>query len=267
MQFNNEIECFDYLDQIGVRTLTNGERGCNGTFDQIMCFPATPINTTLLIQCPHMRGIFISHLFLNKTCLSTGEWEGFSKTYSHAGWTDYRPCLTESAREEYRLGQTESYSTLLRILSIIELVGISLSIVCIVVSLCIFASNRSLRSSSRIMIHLNLFVSILCQSLLRLGFYFDRLLFDESIISTKLFYPSRLIQLFSYVACPIAIALLEYFQSCNFIWMLCEGVYLNMLLVYSGRIKFLERVVKALYVVGWGFSILTVSIWFLSMYK
>ena len=34
------------------------KRGCNGTYDQIACFEAAPLNTTLKIPCPEMPGVF-----------------------------------------------------------------------------------------------------------------------------------------------------------------------------------------------------------------
>lgn len=130
-----------------------------------------------------------------------------------------------------------------------ELVGIILSILCIVFSVSIFIYHKSLRCK-RTKIHLNLFVAILGQSLIRLVFFLDRVLYDKET-SKNLSYVSRMMQIDSRL-CPFSMAFLEYFQSCTFMWMLCEGIYLNVLLTYSIFDNSNQKFIVAFYFIGWG---------------
>lgn len=50
-------------------------------------------------------------------------------------------------------------------------------------------------------------------------------------------------------------AVLEYIQMCNFMWMLNEGAYLNILLTYSVFDDNKKGIMIASYIVGWGNSI------------
>lgn len=268
MQLDTEDECFNYLEQIkeeanGSLLFNSTSKGyCNGTFDGILCFPPTASNSTLTVPCPVMLGVFASGKLLSKVCLATGQWEDKMNTKKHAGYTDYSVCLNELALNEYNQKLNLEF---MRALDMIELIGISISIICVLISLCIFISHQILWECQRIRVHSNLFLTILCQSLLRLGFFLDRHLFDYADVKGLQY--SSLLQTYSLWACPVAMALLEYFQSCNFMWMLCEGIYLNMLITYAGHVRRLKQLVKVLYAIGWGMSALTVSIWFLAMYK
>lgn len=264
MQFENEKECFDYLDSINKRYY-EGTIGCNGTFDHVLCFEATPANKTLSMPCPQMAGVFDVSKTLLKTCLPNGVWEGFNKTGMHAGYTNYDPCLTEATLKQAHMQKNlKYYNLILTIVLYEEVIGICLSILFILFSLSIFISYKSLRCK-RTKIHLNLFVAILGQSLFRLAFFFDRLLYDEEN-SKNLSYASRMMQV-SVKLCPIGMAFLEYFQSCNFMWMLCEGIYLNLLLTYSIFDNSQRKFIIAFYFIGWVLPAITVTSWFITMYN
>ena len=142
-----------------------------------------------------------------------------------------------------------------------EVIGISLSILCLLFSLSIFIYHKSLRCK-RTKIHLNLFVAILGQSFFRLLFFFDRVLYDS--YSTKVGY-SSFVMIYDARLCPIGMAILEYFQSCNFMWMLCEGIYLNVLLTYSIFDNSNKKFIAAFYFIGWILPIITVTTWFITM--
>ncbi len=60
MQFESEESCFEHLDSIGKRFYEGPGYGCTGTFDNILCFEATPANYTLKLPCPKMAGVFDS---------------------------------------------------------------------------------------------------------------------------------------------------------------------------------------------------------------
>lgn len=67
--------------------------------------------------------------------------------------------------------------------------------------------------------------------------------------------------------CPLFTSLLEYFQNCNFMWMLNEGIYLNVLLTYPIFDSYKQRFIYgAFLVIGWLLPALIVLVWFLTMY-
>lgn len=55
--------------------------------------------------------------------------------------------------------------------------------------------------------------------------------------------------------CPIMTAILEYIQTCNFMWMLNEGAYLNILLTYSVFDNNQQNIIIGFYIIGWGTSL------------
>lgn len=60
---------------------------------------------------------------------------------------------------------------------------------------------------------------------------------------------------------------LEYFQNCNFMWMLNEGIYLNILLTYPIFDSNRARLIYASFlVIGWVLPAVVVTAWFLTMF-
>lgn len=66
MQFQSEEECFNHLEATGKRYFAD-DNGCNGTFDKVLCFEATPADTTLKLQCPQMAGVFDASSKMTRT--------------------------------------------------------------------------------------------------------------------------------------------------------------------------------------------------------
>ena len=61
--FGREEDCYLNLASLNLlnwnHTLEN-RLGCNGTYDEIMCWESVPGNTTIKKQCPHLPGVFDS---------------------------------------------------------------------------------------------------------------------------------------------------------------------------------------------------------------
>ena len=78
-----------------------------------------------------------------KTCLESGFWEGYDTNDPVYGYTEYKVCLTEMA-----LKQTEKFEKhpnsefVYRVVSYVELTGISVSILSICISLFIFGYHK-----------------------------------------------------------------------------------------------------------------------------
>ena len=261
-----EKTCIRYLSNVSKLNYTGEGLGCNGVFDGISCWEATPANTTLRLPCPSIRGLFDDSKFLYKHCLDTGFWEGHVKRNSYAGYTEYKVCLTEETlRETERVERNKNTELIYRVVSYVELAGIALSILCLLVSLFIFAYHKSLRCK-RTKIHLNLFVAILLTSVLRLVFFVDRLVFKMlNQEDSTLAYESQLNQI-NKIICPIMTTFLEYAQLCNFMWMCNEGIYLNILLQYAMFNNNHRTIQIILYCIGWGLPFIISLTWALTVY-
>jgi hypothetical protein len=67
--------------------------------------------------------------------------------------------------------------------------------------------------------------------------------------------------------CPIFTACLEYFQNCNFMWMLNEGIYLNILLTYPIFDSNSSQLIYGSFlIIGWLLPAFIVITWFCLMY-
>jgi hypothetical protein len=62
-----EEECKTYLKSID-KEFSTGGIGCNGVFDEILCWEATPANASISQKCPELDGMFdSSSIFANKS--------------------------------------------------------------------------------------------------------------------------------------------------------------------------------------------------------
>ena len=263
MQFDDEINCLKYLKENDLFT-EKQHGGCNGTFDGILCFKGINANTTLSVPCPNIPGVFDTTKQLFKECLPNGMWKCNGITNRSSGYTDYGMCLTDSAHKEYMLrANIENYEYVLSFVRYEEVVGSCLSILCLLFTLFIYLKNRSLLCY-RTVIHINLFVAILLQSFLRLIFFVDGYLYNkkEKVVSS---YSLKSME-YSVKICPIMMAFLEYFQSCTFMWMMCEGIYLNYLLAYTVKEKH-NILTVCFYFIGWVLPAVIVPVWFFNKHR
>ena len=165
--------------------------------------------------------------FVYKKC-ENGVWHGFNKTFKSFGFTDYESCMTESALRHLKIPvqflkklifetiififKFQNYDLILKIVLGEELVGITLSFICILFSLFIFIYHRNL-INNRTRIHLNLFVAILLQSIIRLVFFIDELVYKLNLKegNNQAEYESQMMKI-HISFCPIFTTFLEYFQ-------------------------------------------------------
>ncbi|KAJ8313895.1 hypothetical protein KUTeg_008456, partial [Tegillarca granosa] len=197
--------------------------------------------------------------FSFRKCGANGRWEGkFPGDYSDPkGYTNYTACYTKEAMEAFLKFFANKSTAQRKIMKDIaagtrtmEVVGLSLSLVTSLISLFIFTYFRSLRCH-RTRIHINLFVAIVVQTIIRLMLYVDQYVArnrggeiggtsmgnSETIFDTPVF-------------CELFYALLEYTKTVQFMWMLIEGLFLHNLIaisVFSARPNYL-----IFYALGWG---------------
>ncbi|KAF6198455.1 hypothetical protein GE061_008203 [Apolygus lucorum] len=101
----------------------------------------------------------------------------------------------------------------------LEIVGLSLSLTALILSLAIFSHFRVLKNN-RTKIHKNLFVAMVTQVVIRLTLYID-----QAIIRSK---NSRSHGIDNTpFLCEASYVLLEYARTAMFMWMFIEGLYLH----------------------------------------
>nr|QVK45900.1 G protein-coupled receptor [Proales similis] len=261
MIVNDEADCTEHL--INTNQLGFKGYGCNGTFDGFVCWPAIEANSTITIPCPEFKGFFDTKKLLSKFCTADALWEGYNETNRYAGKTNFTSCFNALAIKESK--SLERSGLVYDINKYIELSGLLLSLICVITSLFIFLYHKTL-ICKRTRIHLNLFISILLLIIIRCLLFMDRPLFKLFNQSDSLQYESFFMLLHKSV-CPMISTVFEYCVLCNFMWMLNEGIYINIQLTYSVFNANMSCFITAFYFVGWGLPALITFVWAFTLYQ
>lgn len=242
---------------------------CNGTFDSLLCWPATLAGETVRQNCPDLRGLDPTR-FSEKKCGIDGHWVGRTPndTSNPWGWTNYTGCYSPEAWKVYnRFLADKSEEQKMALKSIVygtrvmEIVGLSLSLVSLTISSLIFIYFRSLKCH-RTRIHKNLFYAMIIQVIIRLILYVDQWISKADtpygLVDGHLTVITKIPSL-----CKAIYSLLEYTKTVCFMWMFIEGFYLhNMIVVsvFSGNPNYFLY-----YLLGWGSPLLSTGIWVVVM--
>lgn len=237
---------------------------CNWTWDNILCWPPTPAGTAIRQRCPPAHGIDTTK-FAERRCSAEGRWEGKpGSTFNSLGWTNYTPCYSPEViqlfRKLYAGGSNDEAEIKIIIAErtrTLEIVGFSLSLTALIVSLVIFCRFRSLRNN-RTRIHKNLFVAMVIQVIIRLTLYIDQAIIRSGSKGYGNESSRHGIDNTPYL-CEASYILLEYARTCMFMWMFIEGLYLHNVVtvtVFQGRFP------HTLYaMLGWGGPVALTAIW------
>ncbi|CAH1105557.1 unnamed protein product [Psylliodes chrysocephalus] len=184
-------------------------------------------------------------------CFVGGTWE--TKNSSNLTYTHYENCLLSQLQDLLKMcdefGQT-TCKEVARITRTIEMVGLSFSLVSLIISLYIFFTYRVLKNN-RTKIHKNLFIATLLQVIFRLVKYIDQ----EFEPSKKFLNTGYLLQ--------INIALLEYAKTAMFLWMFIEGLYLHNMITVTVFQEY--NYIKIYCYVGWILPGLMTAGWLIAM--
>ncbi|XP_037382737.1 vasoactive intestinal polypeptide receptor 1 isoform X1 [Talpa occidentalis] len=192
--------------------LENETAGCSKMWDNLTCWPATPLGQVVVLACPPIFKIF-----------SSIEGRNVSRSCTDEGWTDLEPgtypfaCGMEdrpSVLDEQQ--QTVFYSSVKTGYTI----GYSLSLAALLVATAILSLFRKLRCT-RNYIHMHLFMSFILRAIA--VFIKDLALFDSGESD----------HCEGSVGCKAAVVLFQYCVMANFFWLLVEGLYLYTLLAVS----------------------------------
>ncbi|KAM9766536.1 calcitonin gene-related peptide type 1 receptor isoform 2-T2 [Menidia menidia] len=220
-----QYQCFQrIIKETHQKTKKNG-LVCNATWDGWLCWDEAEAGVKEQ-NCPGYFSDFDTQVMASKVCTETGEWGRHPS--SNRTWTDYTNCNSNSTNHG-RAAMTHFY---------LIMIGHGLSLLSLLISLAIFFYFKSL-SCQRITLHKNLFLSFVLNSVVTVAWFSVN---KEDSASCKLL---AFIQM--------------YIMSCNYFWMLCEGIYLHTLIVVA---VFAEKQhLMWYYLLGWGFPLVPAVIY------
>ncbi|XP_048342304.1 calcitonin gene-related peptide type 1 receptor [Sphaerodactylus townsendi] len=225
-----QYECYQKIMQAPANTIEGPH--CNRTWDGWLCWDSAAAGNDLVQNCPDYFQDFDPSEKVIKSCDPSGQW--FVHPESNRTWTNYTLCT---------IGVTMKLQTALN-LYYLTIIGHSLSIVSLLISLGIFSYFKSL-SCQRITLHKNLFFSFVCNSIV-------------TIISLTGVANNQQLVAANPVGCKVAQFIHLYLMVCSYFWMLCEGIYLHTLIVVA---VFAEKQhLLWYYLLGWGFPLIPACI-------
>ncbi|XP_063913552.1 PDF receptor-like isoform X3 [Zophobas morio] len=210
------------------------ESWCPVIFDNYLCWPATPPGQNATLPCPYVKGV-IDGGVAYRLCRDDGNWEGEDR---EKGYTHYERCLPSQLIDIMKMcDQIKECPQIIRTTRTIEMVGLSFSLVSLIISLLIFFQYRVLKNN-RTTIHKNLFFATLLQVIFRLIKYVDQELNDKD----------RIIEHTPGLD-KTCTALLEYAKTAMFMWMFIEGLYLHNMITVT--VFQADTYIKLYFYIGW----------------
>ncbi|XP_053730472.1 calcitonin gene-related peptide type 1 receptor-like isoform X1 [Synchiropus splendidus] len=226
---------------------------CNTTWDGWLCWDQTQVGVTAEQSCPDYFEDFDHNEVASKACTETGEW--WRHPQSNRTWTDFNNCKANSTHHSTVIAHAlkdlikikyESFKDTFFVWQVtmthfyLVMIGHGLSLVSLLISLAIFFHFKSL-SCQRITLHKNLFLSFVLNSIITVVWL-------TTVVQTKghTYHDSG--------SCKFLMFIHLYLLSCNYFWMLCEGIYLHTLIVVA---VFAEKQhLMWYYLLGWGFPLI-----------
>lgn len=204
---------------------------CPVTFDGFTCWNATSAGDTAQAPCPNFVVGWDGNRTAFKECLEDGTW--FRHPTSNNSWTNYTTCIDYDD-----LVFRQNINTL-------YIIGYSVSLAAIIVSLTIFFYFRNLRCT-RISIHIHLFLSFVLNNVMWLVWY--KTVIPETDVLTR-----------NPIWCQLLHVVIQYLMVANYVWMFCEGLHLHLALV----VVFVEDklAMKCFIVLGWVLPAVLVAVY------
>ncbi|CAG2188141.1 CRHR2 [Mytilus edulis] len=226
-----KLACLQRQQQYHETYVDNGNSYCNMTWDGLSCWPASLVGEFAIIQCPQdMQGVD-STQNASRLCTTNGTW---------ALKSDYNSCLTDTNPKDLYNGVESVHEYSRRI---IYNLGFIVSTITLIIALFIFLYFRSLRCLRNI-IHSHLIATFILRNLLW-------------IMMQHTLWP--IVQADEKWACKLEVALFNYAQMTNFFWMLVEGLYLHIIIVWTYSA---DKIRKWYFIIiGWFVPAVIIAIW------
>lgn len=236
---------------------------CPAVYDNL-CWPNALANQTVKASCaslPH-HGVDPTKS-ISRLCLPSGQWGNAS--YAGCFYPDVLALMLQSYKRK-TVEERGMLDRIVRAVRIIELVGLSTSLISVLLSLLIFFVFKSLYCS-RTKIHINLLLAILIQIIARLTSYGIQMFQVSHPLKSKcdvngLVQPYRQFSVFALI-CSLVIVCLQFGKTAMFMWMLCEGIHLNNVLTVSVFKNHFKQIY--FFILGWAVPFLLTLSWSLVM--
>ncbi|KAL7370131.1 hypothetical protein ABVT39_020210 [Epinephelus coioides] len=221
-----QYECFQRIIKESHRKTKTIGPVCNATWDGWLCWDETEPGQTEQ-SCPDYYHDFDPQAMASKVCTETGEWGRHPE--SKRTWTNFTNCHANTTHHG-TAAMTHFY---------LVMIGHGLSLVSLLISLGIFFHFKSL-SCQRITLHKNLFLSFVLNSIITVVWLTTVVKKQGHTYNDS-------------ASCKLLMFIHLYLLSCNYFWMLCEGIYLHTLIVVA---VFAEKQYLMWYhLLGWGFPL------------
>ncbi|CAK7307004.1 Calcitonin receptor [Vulpes lagopus] len=225
-----QYKCYDRMQQLPPY---QGEGPyCNRTWDGWLCWDDTPAGVLSHQYCPDYFPDFDPSEKVTKYCDEKGDW--YKHPENNRTWSNYTMCnafTPEKLKNAY-------------VLYYLAIVGHSLSIFTLVISLGIFVFFKSL-GCQRVTLHKNMFLTYILNSMIIIIHLVEVVPNGELVRRDPL-------------SCKILHFFHQYMMACNYFWMLCEGIYLHTLIVVAVFTE--EQHLRWYYLLGWGFPLVPTTI-------
>ncbi|XP_049822148.1 calcitonin receptor-like [Aethina tumida] len=228
MAINNYDTHFRSLSNTSCESNYTKPGYCPQIHDKVLCWPEAPAGSTLNQTCPYGKPMLAF-----KECLPNGTW--FKK--DNRTWTNYTQCIDDD------------FVDFLTFINNLHIIGYSVSLAALLISLWIFITFRSLRCT-RIKIHIQLFISIALNNI-------------AWIIQCEVVIPDNDTHKDNPIWCQALHIINQYIMLTTYMWMFCEGLNLHL----SLAVVFIreEVTMKWFLAIGWGVPLIFVKIY--SLYR
>ncbi|CAC5389832.1 PTHR1 [Mytilus coruscus] len=223
---------------------TKNDSFCERVWDTIACWPSTPPGSLATIPCPNYLNGFNTAAFAHKYCTSNGTW--FYHPVLNLTWTDYTNCPYTSIMEDI----PELIKKHMPYIRLVFNIGYGISLVSLVLATTLMIAFRRLRCP-RNTVHINLFISFILRA--SISFMKENLLVNSAAFASDVKEVNGKLQFImegTHWQCKLFFTVFHYILATNYIWILVEGLYLNMLITVA---VFSEKSgIKWFIIFGWG---------------
>ncbi|XP_040888633.1 calcitonin gene-related peptide type 1 receptor isoform X2 [Toxotes jaculatrix] len=239
-----QFQCFQQIIKKSHHTSKTAGPVCNTTWDGWLCWDESEAGLTSEQTCPEYFTDFDSSAMASKVCTETGEWGRHPE--SNRTWTNFTNCRANITHHNHHQHHRAVAMTHFYLVTI----GDGLSLVSLLISLGIFFHFKSL-SCQRITLHKNLFLSFVLNLVITVAQLATMMKKVEHMHSDS-------------GSCKFLSFIHLYLLTCNYFWMLCEGIYLHTLIVVA---VFAEKQhLMWYYLLGWGFPLVPALIHSIARY-
>ncbi|CAK8683444.1 unnamed protein product [Clavelina lepadiformis] len=254
-------------------TTPNPENGvyCPGEFDGTVCWKHTKPGTFVSEICPEYLNLNDDSLLAYRYCKDNGTWHQKNESGVLSVWSSIDECnpyvKNTSLTLDYSNDEAEREENMLKILSTTFTIGYAISLCCLFVALFLLTFFKKLHCT-RNYIHMNLMISFIIRYITMI--VKDKVLdsqysFNRDLLDTTNLHESLQAYCDEFggvsakmISCRVSLTLMHYAIIANYFWLLAEGVYLQLLLVFSmSEYKYFPMFMAF----GWGGPWIPVGVW------